>query len=248
MEVELPHVDAGEEGAPAYVPRLLLGEPSGDGWFRVADLGDPDSDQLNVVLNAMATERGYIDPRSVGAGFPLIASLSVGGLVWRAVNDLPIPALTADRVWWHILPAANVTAIAVNERPEYLPPSQIGNVLHALWDGVTESIRRRTGFPVRAQWSLLASAVAPWLTDWMDNDHPQAIARAEAFYEHDSMLKIGRPRVTWLDVQGTPKAFTTRKVCCFNYLGANGGHCTSQCPIVPVDERLAYAKQQFAGS
>lgn len=247
MNGDLPILDSGESGAPAYVPRLLLGEPSGDGWFRVGDLGDPDSAQLHTVLSSMATERGYTDPRSVGAGFPLIASLSVGGLIWRVAHDLPIPALTADRVWWQILPAANVTAIAVSERPEYLPPSQIGTVLHALWDGITESIRQRTGFPVRAQWSLLASAIAPWLTDWMDNDHPQAIARAEAIYELDSLLKIGRPRVTWLDVQGTPKAFTTRKVCCFNYLGAGGGHCTSQCPIVPVDERLDYARRHFFG-
>lgn len=248
MDGKFLRLDEGEAGSPSYVPRLLIGEPGGEDWFRVADLADPDSGQLSGVLQAMAAERGYIDPRSVGAGFPLIASLAVGGLLWRAANERPIPALTPDRTWWRILPSANVTAIVVSQRPEYLPPAELGTVLHSLWDGILEGVRRDTGFPVRPQWSMLASAFGQWLTDWMDDDHPKAIAQAKAIFDRDAILGGGRPRVTWLDVRGASKAFITRKVCCFNYLGKSGGYCTSQCPIVPTDERLAYAKRRLAAN
>lgn len=238
-------LDAAETARPEFVPPPLLGTPLGREWRRVGDLADRQSGALDEALAAMAAVRGYADNRAIGAGFALITSTAVAGLVYRSAMGLPVPVLSPGRTWWQMRPSANVIAVAVAGRPDVRPPAHLADALHGLLDGLYGAINERTGFPPRALWSLLASAIGNWLIELWPHDHARAVALAESIFASDAVLKAVKPRATWLEVEGAARAFTTRRVCCFNYLGRNGDYCSSQCPIVPPAERLAHAVEQM---
>lgn len=245
MPASFSPLDAAESARPEFVPPLLLGTPQGREWQRVGDLADRQSGALGETLAAMAAVRGYADNRAIGAGFALITSAAVAGLVYRSAMGLPVPVLSPGRTWWQMRPSANVVAVAVAGHLDFRPPDHLADVLHLLLDGLYGAIQERTGFPPRALWSLLASAIGYWLIELWPDDHARAVALGESIFASDAVLKAVKPRVTWLEVEGEAHAFTTRRVCCFNYLGRGGDYCSSQCPIVPPAERLALAVQQM---
>jgi hypothetical protein len=112
--------------------------------------------------------------------------------------------------------------------------------LHELLDGLYEAVHRQNGFPVRAQWALLISAVAGILNSAVPADHESAAALMDRLCEQDPLFNRVRPRLTWLHKQGKPFAFYTRRVCCFNYTGGSREYCGS-CPVIPAEKRLAEA-------
>jgi hypothetical protein len=247
MEETFSVIDEIEAALPAYVPRVVLGEPVGADWFALPDLTDPRSGQLRAVLNAMAEVRGYPMRRTLGASFALLASPAAAGLVWRATRGLAIAELAPDRTQLRISPSGNVLGIATKDRPGYAGPEKFGFVLHALLDGLMDAIRVETGFPLRSLWSIVTSGLSQNLIDWLPENHRQAVSQIEAMLAADNVLAGSKPRITWLDECGVAKAFTTRQVCCYNYLGKSRAYCGSQCPIIPEEERTANARQRFAG-
>ena len=245
MAALLTSYDAFEAEHPDLSPPLLLGRPEGEGWVRLADLGSAGSVALAEALRAMADVRGYPDPITIGASFALITTGGPATQIYRAAMGHPVPVLDPRTTWWRIKPSANVTAVAVEECSVSIEPERLDEALHLSLDSLYAEIHRQTRFPIRAQWSMLASTIGYGLVSLMADDHERAVELLDSLLANDTVLSGSRPRVTWWDDGGRRRAFTTRRVCCFNYRGRNGHYCSSQCPIVPAEDRLASAIEQM---
>jgi hypothetical protein len=101
MDGERP-VDDWTPPLDVYVVPIMLGAPADrhDGrWFRVADLADLSTGQLDRILGDLERERGYRDGQSLGGGLSLFLGAVATSVALRAFENRAIPVLPPEETW-----------------------------------------------------------------------------------------------------------------------------------------------------
>jgi hypothetical protein len=231
-------IDGHESIRPQWVPPIRVGWPEDNSWVRLADLADVNTGLLSSALATLGRELGYPSGRVQGAGFVVLTSDAIAGILHRAVARAPIPSLKPERTWWQLTPRATVKCVIAEERRFFAGESrELTRSMHEQLDGIFQAVRLETGFPVRSQWALLVSSVAGMLKAFHADDHESAVALMDCVCASDALFETVRPRLTSVDLGGRRMAAYTRRVCCLNYQGFSGEYC-STCPLIPFEQRV----------
>jgi len=241
---------AGWKPPPAPFDAIQLGAPGrddGDRWFNASQLADLTSGLLDEVLADLESTRGYRDGKAKGGGLSLFLAATAIDAVVLAVDGLPMPELRPERTWIRLTERGVVAEMRVAGVAAVEPSiPAVRDNLRLLLDPLFTAIWRRTRFSVVGQWAQVESALASSLLDSHPDSSDEILAFLDALAASDDQLRRARPRISWVEWQGTRHPYATRRVCCFNYRGSGGEFCGSQCPIVDPAARAADARAQVA--
>ncbi len=245
----LTPVDAWSPAEGLHAPPVLVGGPGpddGDRWFRLSDLADLDSGLIDGLIDDVTESRGYRDGQARGGGLALLTAGIGMGAALRTFDGVSVPVLDPATTWVDISEYGNARTVRVEEA-QFIAPSilAVRSMLEGALGPLYDALRERTRFPVVAQWAQFTSHLA-----YMFVESPAVTTGdATAFLDEwcaEGVWARARPRVTDLESDTGPISYVTRRVCCYNFRGRGGHYCSSQCPLVPSEEREQAARDRLA--